>query len=213
VSRAVSRLLRDLTGRSEHDLIDLLHDQIATALRGGEYARHALLQDVPAPELRERMSEIEHDGDKGRGLLVTQLTRALTTPVDREDLFRLSRSIDDVLDHLRDFTRELDLYDVEERDIFLPLVDALISGLSELKIAVTAIVTDRSATARLCLAAKKSGNRVRRMYQEQLAAVFAGEFSMAAMKHKELLRRLDIAGLRLGEAADALADGAMKRSR
>ena len=209
---ALRRMLRDLTGRTEHDLVELLHDQLAAALRGGEYARHALLRDVPVAELHERMTEIEHDGDRRRRLLVTRLTQALTTPVDREDIYRLSRSIDDVLDHFRDFTHELDIYAVDERGMFLPLVDALNSGLCELEVAVGTIVEDPSATTHMCVAAKKSGNRVRRMYQEQLAEVFAGEFSMTAMKHKELLRRLDIAGLRLGEAADALADGAMKRS-
>ena len=40
----------------------------------------------------------------------TSLAGVLVTPVDREDLFRLSRSIDDVLDNLRDFVREWDLY-------------------------------------------------------------------------------------------------------
>lgn len=210
---AIRRLARDLSGRSEDHLVSLLDRQMASALRGAEFARRALVQDLPAAALREEMSVIEHEGDDDRGRLVDELARVLTTPVDREDLFRLSRSIDDVLDHLRDFTRELDLYNVRRRDAFLPLVEALAAGLEALQIAVRSVIDSPRETTILCLAAKKSGNQVRRLYQENLAAVFAGQFEMEALKQKELLRRLDVAGMRLGEAADALADGSMKRSR
>jgi hypothetical protein len=37
------------------------------------------------------------------------------------------------------------------------------------------------------------------------------EVTMRTLRQRELLRRLDIAGIRLGEAADALTSGALKR--
>lgn len=39
------------------------------------------------------------------------------------------------------------------------------------------------------------------------------EVTPQMLKRRELLRRLDVVGLRLGEAADALADGAVKHSQ
>ena len=56
-------------------------------------------------EAHERIAEIEQRGDAMRAELVTRLSGVLVAPIDREDLFRLSRSIDDVLDNLRDFVR------------------------------------------------------------------------------------------------------------
>jgi predicted nucleic acid-binding protein len=38
-----------------------------------------------------------------------------------------------------------------------------------------------------------------------------GELRMGVLKEREALRRLDVVGLRLGEAADALSDAAMKQ--
>jgi uncharacterized protein Yka (UPF0111/DUF47 family) len=213
MSWALSRLARDLSGRSQHDLVELLTQQVDAARRGAQFAGRALRVELPASELRDGMITIEHEGDEERGRLVEALSRVLTTPVDREDLFRISRSIDDVLDHIRDFTRELDLYEVSARRTFLPLVDAIAAGLEALEVAVASVMDDPARTTLLCLAAKKSANQVRRMYQDEVAAVFAGPFEMEALKQKELLRRLDVAGLGLGEASDALADGAMKRSR
>jgi hypothetical protein len=39
-----------------------------------------------------------------------------------------------------------------------------------------------------------------------------GPVTAATLRRRELLRRVDVIGLRLGEAANALADGAVKRS-
>jgi hypothetical protein len=44
-----------------------------------------------------------------------------------------------------------------------------------------------------------------------MARVLRGDIDANTMRERELLRRLDVVGLRLGEAADALADGALKR--
>jgi hypothetical protein len=62
-------------------------------------------------------------------------------------------------------------------------------------------------------AAKKAGNKIRRLYERAVAELLQQELSMEVLRQRELLRRLDIVALRLGEAADALADGALKRSQ
>ncbi len=57
----------------------------------------------------------------------------------------------------------------------------------------------------------KHENRTRSAYHEEMARLLGGELTMRAIGDRELLRRLDVAGLRLGEAADALASGGLKR--
>ena len=56
-------------------------------------------------------------------------------------------------------------------------------------------------------------NEIRPRYQLAMAELLADPVTAQTLKVRESLRRLDVVGLRLGEAADALADGAMKRSR
>ena len=149
--------------------------------------------------------------DGHRADLVHQLSQALTTPFDREDLFRVSRSVDDVLDNLRDFARELDLYGVEREELFVPVIDAIIRGIEVLGDAIGGIVEQPTGTADAALAASKQSNEVRRLYQHQMAQLLDGDVSSGMLKRRELLRRLDVVGLRLGEAASALADGVLKR--
>ena len=162
--------------------------------------------------IAQRMREVEHQGDDARRDLIEILMSALNTPIDREDLFRLSRSIDDVLDNLRDFMREVKLFLPFDTSICAPLIPPLREGLLALKGALSGLDSKDSLVADNTLIARKAVNSVRQSYQLALASVFSTQLSNETLKQKEVLRRLDVAGLRLSEAADALADGWLKRS-
>jgi uncharacterized protein len=203
--------LRNLTGGVERQLVEHLLDQLAATREAGVLVRRLVRGGTDSARAREEIRDIEHRGDRSRADLVEELSRSLTTPIDREDLFRLSRSIDDVLDNLRDFVRELDLFAVQATRAHLEVVDAVISGVEELERSVRNLPSDAGQAARDALSAKKEANQVRRRYQEGLAELLGGVIDSEALKRRELLRRLDVVGLRLGEAADALADGATKR--
>jgi uncharacterized protein len=205
------RLARDLTGRADRDFATVLKAQVDAAVEAADVALAATRHLDPATA-RDRMIDIEHAGDEHRAELIDRLSLSLTSPIDREDLYRLSRSLDDVLDNLRDFSRELDLFSPVPGDAFAPLLSSLRAGMETMSEAVTQLIDDPREVARLCRAAKKHRNELRLHYQHALAELYAGDLSIDTMKVRDLLRRLDVAGLRLGEAADALVDGAMKRS-
>ncbi len=208
------RLLKDLFGRSDQVFADLVARQIDATLEGAFLVRDVVTsgEAIESASAWEQMTVIEHEGDAQREQLVTALSWALVTPIDQEDLFRLSRSIDDVLDNLRDFLREWDLYGMNSTGTFGPLLDAVIEGMTELRQAISVLATQPSEVAQGALASKKVGNKIRRLYQLEMARLFERELSMDVLKRRELLRRLDVVGLRLGEAADYLADASVKRS-
>lgn len=201
---------RSLTRRPDTDLVGKLRDQVAATIEGVDLTLALVRGEVPVRDARRRMSDIEHRGDDRRHATVNRLASAFANPIDREDLFRLSRSIDDVLDNLHDFVRELDLFGVEPHPRLAGLLTALGDALDDLDAAIATIAEDPLRIRRASLAVRK--NEVRRRYQEAVAETLSGPVTPETLKQRELLRRLDVVGLRLGEAADALADGAMKRS-
>lgn len=205
------KLVRELSGRSSADMTALLVRQITASLQGARMAQQAAGAALPTGTAREGMAAVEHAGDEAREELVTSLAATLVTPIDREDMFRLSRSIDDVLDNLRDFVRELDLFQTTG-DLFTPVFEAIIDGLDLLHHAVDAVTGSPGEVRSRTLVAKKSCNEIRRMYEQQLARLLYGDVTADMLRRRELLRRLDIVGLRLGEATDALADAAIKRT-
>ena len=189
----------------------ILERQLEKTLTACKLAR-AVAEGSAAPgDAREEAAEIEHRGDALRGELVTRLRGELVSPLSREDLFRLSRTIDDVLGNLRDFVREWDLYQCAGAASFTGILDAIAAGVGDLRLAVRAIAGGPEDLGHAALASKKSADEVRRLYDAEVARLFSGELTMEVLKSRELLRRLDVVGLRLNEAADVLADAAVKR--
>lgn len=202
-----------LSGRADDRIVGFLLCQLDATAEGVALCRATVTGGLGPEAAHLQMSAVEHDGDVQRGNLVDELSGALGTSIDREDLFRLSRSIDDVLDGLRDFVREFALFEVWHSTnavAFAEFIDAVGSAVDALRTAVAGI----SETNRLpedVLAAKKAASALRRLYQNAMAGQLTGALDATTLTTIELMRRLDAVGACLGAAADALADGALKR--
>jgi uncharacterized protein Yka (UPF0111/DUF47 family) len=207
----VRRILADLTGRSHHRSLDLLTAQLDATVKGVDLAARLAGGRISPAAARTGMGDVEHEGDSRRAALVAELSAALTTPIDREDLYRFSRSVDDVLDNLRDLVRETDLFGMDGDPADLTALDAVREGLVALRDAVSHLVDDPRRVQEFVLTARKSAGRVRREYQEAVAALFREELRADTLRRRELLRRLDVIGLRLNAAAADLSDALLKR--
>lgn len=207
------RFGRDLTGRNDEVLLAALLGQLDAAIEAAEVA-HAIAAGELAPgEGCARLDDLETRGDDRRRELIDELARILAPPIDREDLFRFSRSADDVLDNLRDLGREFVLYELASEPLLVEPLAGVRAGVEGLRRAVEALVDDPATSIRATTGSKK--NDVRGRYQRAMAELLAGPEPVTGLtlRRRELLRRVDVVGLRLGEAADALSDGAVKRSR
>ncbi len=205
-------LISDLRGQTNHRFIDLLGEHLDETRAAAELAGRAVRGDIAPAEANAAMIEVEHRGDDLRRDLARLLSTTLITPIDREDISRISRSIDDVLDNLRDFLLEFQMFAPDDQGVLEPVLEAVIGAIAELRLAVSVIVAEPGAIMDRSVRAKKAGNEIRRRYEVQLAGIFSGALSMDVLKLRELLRRLDVVGLRVGEAANALSDAAVKRS-
>ncbi len=206
-----SSAARDLAGRGGPALIDILVAHLACAREGARFAEEVVGGAVPPEEIEARITEIERRGDALRRDLVGALAETIVTPLDREDLFRLSRSIDDVLDNTRDFVREWVLYAPDGPGELASVLATLRAGLASLERGVVALIERPEAVIAELLSAKQEANGIRRHFQVELAKLFAGELCMETLKARELIRRLDVVGLRFGEAVDVCSDALVKR--
>lgn len=204
------RSMQRYTRRSELTLVGALREQVSHARDGLRVARRSVTGDLKGPKARRKIATIEHRGDDERAQLIQVLYRQFAIPIDREDLFRVSRSIDDVLDDLRDFVREYDMFGLGPQPQLDGILAAVDKGLVSLDGALEALVHEPKKVRAAALAAKKAPVRTR--YQEALRDVLERPVDQEMLKLQAVLRRLDGVGLRLAEAANALADGAMKRS-
>lgn len=211
MSRPLARVIGELRGRSGRRFVELLSGHVAATVEGARLVERAARGELSWADARDAMRDVEHDGDRFRETLIAELTAAIITPIDREDLFRTSRSIDDVLDNLRDVVRLCDLFEIHDASVMVPVLATIVPAIETLGEAICIIVTEPREIRPRASLVKKAGNKIRRSYDAALEELFRGELRMEVLKLREALRRLDVVGLRLNEAADALSDAAMKR--
>ena len=65
-----------------------------TALRAGHARRPT------SPSIAERLEEVEHDSDRITHDVYNKINSTFITPFDREDIYRLASTLDDVMDHI-----------------------------------------------------------------------------------------------------------------
>lgn len=204
---------RDLLGRNGKVFTESLLGQLDATIEAAELARSVAEGEMHSRSARRLIVDIEHRGDEHRRRLVLLLSRALAPPMDREDLFRLSRSVDDVLDNLRDLVREMDLFGVSQERLLVRPLKGVEAGVHKLREAVLALLDDPSLSRLYARDARKSD--IRPSFQKAMAMLLVGDqpVTNGVLKRRELLRRVDSIGLRMADAANALTDGSVKRSQ
>jgi len=90
-------------------------------------------ESVSAEDVRSAVQELEHKGDKIAHEVEESIARTFVTPIDREDLQKLSQELDDVLD-LNGAARACVLYGVERPTApMVGLIDKLVECTDVLK--------------------------------------------------------------------------------
>src|SRR4030066_274524 len=83
--------------RREEVFHKLIQEQASIAYEGVRLLVKYL--ETPGPEIAEELALKEKEADEVRRILIDELNSTFVTPFDREDIFALSRSIDDVIDY------------------------------------------------------------------------------------------------------------------
>jgi uncharacterized protein len=90
---------------------DNLIESASLSCEAAEMLKEALLHfDVKKlDEQRTLLHDIEHKGDDNRHAIMRKLVGAFITPIERDDLTKLSQNIDDVTDAIEDILIRIDI--------------------------------------------------------------------------------------------------------
>jgi uncharacterized protein len=160
------------------------------------------------------VTQAERDADEIRRILIDVLNRTFVTPIDREDIFALSRAIDDVMDYAFTTVEEMQILDVEPNDYLRRLVSLLQDAAEEIYLAMLHLQAHPGVAAEHATRAKALENRVERVYREAVADLFSGpediQHVMDMLKRRELYRHLSNCADRGDEAANVIHDIVVK---
>ena len=198
--------------RRQNIFIKLIHDQASLTLAGLDALKTYLTNQDPAAA--STLISKEKEADEARRILIYELNKTFITPFDREDIFSLSRTIDDVLDYAYSTVSEMEILKVEPTPYMLRMASLLRDAAYELFMAVDCLEDHPGVAGEHAQRAKALENRVEDVYREALADLFSGAEDIAhvvkMLKLREVYRHLSNAADRGDEAANVIADIVVK---
>lgn len=166
-------------------------------------------------ELADELSLKEKEADEVRRILIDELNRSFVTPFDREDIFALSRSIDDVIDYADSTVSEMVTLKVQPTPYMQRMATLLKDAAYEIYQAVLRLKKHPNVAIDHAQRAKALENRVEAVYREALADLFSGPEDLhhvvGMLKLREVYRHLSNAADRGDEAANIIADVVVKK--
>lgn len=204
--------IRRLLGGKEDKFVRLLIEQAAKTLEGME-GLEEYMKDRDE-EAAEKVTRAEKEADELRRILIDELNRTFVTPIDREDIFALSRAIDDILDYGYSTVDEMTILNVEPNSYLRRMVSLLKTATNEIYTATLRLKDHPGVANEHALRAKALENRVEDVYREALADLFSGpkdvEHVVEMLKLREIYRHLSNSADRGDEAANVITDIVVK---
>jgi predicted phosphate transport protein (TIGR00153 family) len=192
---------------------ELLLKQAEYSLEGMQL----LLQYVKNPDdaLARQVSEVEGQADEVRRILIDELNRTFVTPIDREDIFALSGTVDDVLDYAYSTVEEMTLLKVQPNAYIERMVSLMTDAARELHNAIARLEDHPQVATDHAVRAKALENRMETVYRDAIADLFKSPRDMdhvvEMFKLREIYRHLSNAADRGDAAANVIADIVVKK--
>lgn len=192
--------------------MELLTQQADFTVQGMEVLRRYMRE--PEDSLVERVSEIEGEADEVRRILIDELNRTFVTPFEREDIFALSLTIDDILDYADTTMDEMVTLKVKPNPYLERMVSLLADAAMEIYSGVIRLQDHPRVANDHAVRAKALENRVENVYREALADLFKPPNDLAGvmkiLKLREIYRHLSNAADRGDQAGNVIGDIVVK---
>ena len=147
-------------------------------------------------------------------MLIDELNRSFVTPIDREDLFALSRAIDDVLDYAYSTTSEMDILNVAPTPYLGTMAQLLCDSAEEIHSAMERLEQHPGVAGNHALRIKAIENRMDTLYAEALASLFCEPDDLKEvvnmLKLREIYRHMFHAVGSAEQAANIISDIVIK---
>lgn len=168
--------------------------------------------NAPTAENGKKINLAEDEADEIRRKLIDDLNRTFVTPIDREDIYSLSRVVDDVIDYAKSTVEEILLFEAEPDSFIKQMAGVLHEATKDIVYAIKSINKHPGSCTEHIIRAKKAENKIERLYRGGLVELFKTENVIKILKTREIYRHLSNAADRIVTAADIIADILVKNS-
>lgn len=191
-------------------------DFIAVAVeikRGAALLEQMIATDPPNYNLAHDIKEIEHRCDSLTHGTIQRLNRTFVTPLDREDIFELARSLDDCMDAVDHCANLVANYEISTIPSGARELTKLLTASAHSVESAVAALDKKIAIAPHIVEINRLENEADRVHQVAVRELFQNERDpIKLMKFKELLDELEKATDECEDVANVLEGVVVKHS-
>ena len=179
--------------------------------KGARLLEGMVAPDHPIWDKAEEIKEVEHKCDFLTHEIIQRLNRTFVTPIDREDIHELARSLDDVMDAIDACATVIRLYRLSAvRFGARELARVVSASTVEIRKAIAALSEGKSLATH-AVEINRLENEADRLHQQAVVRLFDEETNpIVVMKWKETLDFLEQATDRCEDVANVIEGVAVK---
>ena len=181
--------------------------------KGAALLEEMLAPDRPIWDKADEIKEVEHKCDFITHEIIQRLHRTFITPLDREDIHTLARTLDDVMDAIDASAAIVRLYQIDKvRPDARELARLVATSCAQVVIALKALER-RHGVAEAAIEINRLENEADRAHQNAVRRLFEDEQNpVAIIKWKEILDFLEAATDRCEDVANVLEGVVVKHA-
>jgi predicted phosphate transport protein (TIGR00153 family) len=172
---------------------------------GAELLQEMLRPEHPIWDKADEIKEVEHKCDFLTHEIIQRLHRTFVTPLDREDIHAMARSLDDVMDAIDASAAVVRLYQITRVRPDARGLALIISQSSQQVVRAMKALGGKGAVTECAVEINRLENEADRAHQNAVRTLFEEEQDpVAIMKWKEILDFLEDATDRCEDVANVL---------
>jgi len=189
----------------EKKFFDMFADVSQNLTEGARLLHDMLKNPVDLAARIARLQGVEHRGDEMTHDIIRMLNKTFITPFDREDIHRLTSSLDDVLDFVNAAAVRMSLYRITAPPpVAADLAAIIVVQAEELSKGVSLLETNQKVLDH-CTEVNRLENEADRVSRRAIAELFDREKDpIQLIKIKELYEVLETATDKAEDAANVL---------
>jgi predicted phosphate transport protein (TIGR00153 family) len=197
----------------EDSYYDMFADSANNLVTGARLLVELISDGADREGIAEKMRACEHAGDEFTHAIMRRLNESFITPFDREDIYRLASTLDDVMDSMEAAADLVLLYKLEElpRDVVAQV--EVLERAAELTAEAMPRLRGLRDLSEYWIEINRLENQGDQIYRRLLAELFGGDYdALTVLKLKEVIDQLEAAADAFEHVANTVETIAVKES-
>ena len=191
-----------------------MFNEAARNIHQGARAFQQMLEDFRGTDEQWRaVEEYEHEGDKITHRILRTLHQTFITPVDREDIHKLTSALDDVIDFIEASAARMAMYRISKPTPESQRLAGIIARCTDQIVRGVTALPRFELIQEHCIEINRLENEADEVARTAIAGLFLGEAPpIEVIKWKEIYETMETATDRCEDVANLLEEISLKHS-